>query len=77
MDRITFEVTLADGTVEQVDEANSYQQEQSMTTFFQNDSARQAVDCWSVRIASFRTDAIVSIRRSRPATADVRHLRPA
>ncbi|MGB3412109.1 MAG: hypothetical protein WBA45_13040 [Microthrixaceae bacterium] len=77
MERITFEVTLADGTVEQVDEANSYQQEQSMTTFFRSDNARQAVDCWSVRIASFRTDAIISIRRNKPVTADVRHLRPA
>lgn len=77
MERITFEVTLADGTIEQVDEANSYQQEQSMTTFFKTDNARQAVDCWSVRIASFRTETIISIRRNQADTAEVRHLRPA
>lgn len=77
VERITYQVTLADGRVEHVDDANCYQQEQSMTTFFRSENARQAVDCWSVRIASFRTDTITSIRRNMPATAEVRHLRPA
>lgn len=77
MDRITYHVTLADGSLEHVEDANSYQQEQQMTTFFRSDNARQAVDCWSIRIASFRTDTIVSIRRTEAPVADVRHLRPA
>ncbi|MCZ7629574.1 MAG: hypothetical protein M5U19_11200 [Microthrixaceae bacterium] len=36
--------------------------EQSMTTFFRTEG-RQTVDCWSVRMASFRTDHILAVRR--------------
>lgn len=61
--RIAFDVTLADGSRERVCGANAYQQEQSMTTFFHTSSDRQSFDCWSVRVASFRTDSIMSIRR--------------
>ena len=73
----SFDVILSDGSVERVDDADAYQQEQSMTTFFRNDGGRQAVDCWSVRMASFRTDTIVSIRRHEALAAPVRHLQPA
>jgi hypothetical protein len=73
----TFDVVLADGSVERVDDAHAYQQEQSMTTFFRNDGGRQAVDCWSVRVASFRTEHIVAIRRHEAALGEVRHLQPA
>ena len=59
---ITFDITLRDGAVEQVVGADAYQQEQSMTTFFRTDG-RHAVDCWAVRMASFRTDQILVIRR--------------
>ncbi len=74
---ITFDVVLSDGSVQRVDDADAYQQEQSMTTFFRTDGVRQAVDCWSVRVASFRTDTIVSVRRHEAAPAEVRHLQPA
>lgn len=73
----TFDVVLADGSVERVDDAHAYQQEQSMTTFFRNDGGRQAVDCWSVRVASFRTEHIVAIRRHEASLGEVRHLQPA
>ena len=76
-DPISYDVVLADGSVERVEDAHAYQQEQSMTTFFRNDGGRQAVDCWSVRVASFRTDTIVSIRRREAVPATVRHLQPA
>ena len=33
-----------------------------MTTFFRTDG-RPTVDCWSVRVASFRTDQILAVRR--------------
>lgn len=72
-----FDVVLADGSVERVADAHAYQQEQSMTTFFRNEAGRQTVDCWSVRVASFRTELIVAIRRHEPAVAEVRHLQPA
>ena len=59
----TFEVTLRDSTVEVIEGADAYQQEGQMTTFFANSSGRQIVDCWSTRLASFRTTEIVIIRR--------------
>ena len=72
-----FELHLADGTVQQVEGADAYQQEQSMTTFFCSNAGRQTVDCWSVRMASFRTDSILWIRRLEAASAEIRHLKPA
>ena len=60
----TFEVTLRDGTVEVIESADAYQQEGQMTTFFANSSDRQVVDCWSTRLASFRTSEIVIVRRA-------------
>lgn len=73
----SFDVVLADGTHEIVDGVDAYQQEASMTTFFRTDNGRQAVDCWSVRVASFRTENIVVIRRNDLSEAAVRHLHPA
>ena len=59
----TFEVTMRDGMVEVIEGADAYQQEGRMTTFFTTSSGRQVVDCWSTRLASFRTSDIVIIRR--------------
>ena len=59
---VTFDVTLRDGTVQRVDGADAYEPERSMTTFFRTDG-RPTVDCWSVRMASFRTDEILAILR--------------
>jgi len=72
-----FELHLADGTVQWVKGADAYQQEQSMTTFFCSNAGRQTVDCWSVRVASFRTDRILWIRRIEAVAAEIRHLKPA
>jgi hypothetical protein len=58
-----YQVTLKDQTVEVVDGADAYQQEGQMTTFFCTASGRQVVDCWSTRLASFRTSEILIIRR--------------
>jgi hypothetical protein len=74
---VSFEVRLRDGAVEAVEGADAYHQEQSMTTFFRTDG-RQVVDCWSVRVASIRTDQILSVRRCEaPVTASVTVLRTA
>jgi hypothetical protein len=73
----TFDIVLADGTHEVVQGVDAYQQEASMTTFFRTENGRQAVDCWSVRVASFRTDQILTIRRHDAASAEIRHLHPA
>jgi hypothetical protein len=58
-----YEVTLKDRTVELIDGADAYQQEGQMTTFFAVGDDRRVVDCWSTRLASFRTSEILIIRR--------------
>lgn len=59
----SYEVTMRDRTVERVDDADAYQQEGQMTTFFRTDAHRTTVDSWSTRLASFRTAEIIIIRR--------------
>ena len=58
-----YAVTLRDRTVELIDGADAYQQEGQMTTFFALDRDRRVVDCWSTRLASFRSTEIMIIRR--------------
>jgi hypothetical protein len=59
----TYHVTLKDHTVEVIEGADAYQQEGQMTTFFATREGRDVVDCWSTRIASFRTSEILIVRR--------------
>lgn len=59
---MAFEVTLSDDSSEHVEGADSYCQEGPLTTFFGNDRPRP-LDSWSVKVASYRTDRIVRIRR--------------
>ena len=58
-----YEVVLKDRTCEVIDGADAYQQEGQMTTFFALGDGRRVVDCWSSRVASFRTSEVLSIRR--------------
>ncbi len=59
----SYEVTLKDRTVEQVTDADAYQQEGQMTTFFRNEEPRNVVDSWSSRIFSVRTSEVLMIRQ--------------
>ena len=59
-----FEVELVDERTERVAEADAYQLEGPLTTFFSVDPQRRIIDSWSTRVASFRTSDIVSVRRS-------------
>lgn len=59
---VAFLVTLRDGSEQRIEGADAYQQEHSMTTFFRTEG-RRTVDCWSVRMASYRTDHILAVRR--------------
>ncbi len=45
-------------TIPGIEGADAYAQEGQLTTFFRTTSARQVVDCWSVRLASFRTSRV-------------------
>ena len=60
---VGYEVTIGDRGSELVVGADTYQLEGPLTTFFSTDSGRRVVDCWSVRLASFRTADVVRIRR--------------
>ena len=59
----SFEVTLTNSETVVVDGADAYQPEGPLTTFFTTGSSRQAIDSWSVRVASYRTADIVAIQR--------------
>lgn len=59
-----FAVTLADQTTDFVEDADAYQLEGPLTTFFAFSDNRQVIDSWSVRLASYRTADICAIRRN-------------
>jgi len=59
-----YAITLADDTTDFVDQADAYQQEGPLTTFFACRDGRSVVDSWASRLASYRTADIVAIRRS-------------
>lgn len=63
----TFDITMRDHDAESVD-ADAYQQEGPMTTFFDLGPGRDVVDCWSARVASFRTADIMAVRRRTEAS---------
>jgi hypothetical protein len=55
-----YVVSLTNDGVELVDDADAYQLEGPLTTFFR--TGRGMVDSWSMRLASFRTADIKAIR---------------
>jgi len=59
----SFEVTLAGGETVVVEDADAYQPEGPLTTFFTTGSSRRTIDSWSTRVASYRTADIVAVRR--------------
>ena len=61
---MSFQVVLLDDSVEWVVDADGYQQEGPLTTFFDNGSRPGGLGAWSVKVASFRTDQILRIRRA-------------
>ncbi|MDQ6837173.1 MAG: hypothetical protein M3137_02210 [Actinomycetota bacterium] len=59
---MSFEVTLINDSVECVDGADSYAMEGPLTTFYGAERPRP-LDCWSIKVASYRTERIARIRR--------------
>ncbi len=57
----SYEVTLKEGSTERIGDADAYEQEGPMTTFFR--TGGRTVDSWSTRVASLRTADILIIRR--------------
>ena len=58
-----FAIQLKEGQTVSVAEADTYQFEGPLTTFFSTGSNLQVIDSWSTRVASYRTADIVSIER--------------
>ena len=59
---MAYLVQLANDVSEVIDGADAYQQEGPLTTFFRTAPGRAVVDCWSIRLASFRTADVRVIR---------------
>lgn len=58
-----FTVTLAADRTELIADADAYQQEGPLTTFFAFAGGREVIDSWSSRLASFRTVDVLAVRR--------------
>jgi hypothetical protein len=59
---MTYRVSLGPDRDELVHGANAYQLEGPLTTFFRTAPGKQQIDCWAVRLASFRTADVRAIR---------------
>jgi len=61
---MSFQVRFVDERVTVVTGADAYEQEGPLTTFFaRNGGAGRLASAFSVRVASFRTERLVEIRR--------------
>lgn len=60
---MSFVVHFEDDTTTIVDEADSYEQEGPLTTFFDRNGGGRLASAFAVRVASFRTSKIVEVRR--------------
>jgi len=59
---VRYEVTVADGVID-VDGANAYAPDGTMTTFYRCRDGRHTIDSWATRIVSFRTTDIRRVVR--------------
>jgi hypothetical protein len=58
-----FSVCFDDDTTTQVLDADAYEQEGPLTTFFERNGGGGLASAFALRVASFRTSRIVEIRR--------------
>ena len=59
-----FHITLLDQTTHDVGDADAYEHDKQMTTFYRTANSRGAVDCWATPLASIRTSEILMITRT-------------
>jgi hypothetical protein len=67
---MSFVVHFEDETTTVVDDADSYEQEGPLTTFFDRNGGGRLASAFAVRVASFRTSKIVEVRRETPDAID-------
>jgi hypothetical protein len=60
---MSFVVHFEDDTTTIVNDADSYEQEGPLTTFFDRNGGGRLASAFAVRVASFRTNKIVEVRR--------------
>lgn len=60
---MTFQITLSDQKIETILDADGYELEGSLTTFFMSDGHTNRLSSWSTRLASYKTEQITSIKR--------------
>jgi hypothetical protein len=65
---MSFVVHFEDDTTTIVDDADSYEQEGPLTTFFDRNGGGRLASAFAVRVASFRTAKIVEVRRGTDIT---------
>lgn len=59
---MSYEVTLTGGEVDVVDGATTFRQDGQLLTFYRTRPGRDAIDCWSTPVASFRTATVSKVR---------------
>ncbi len=59
-----FVVTFEDDSTTVVADADAYEQEGPLTTFFDRNGGGRLSSAFTIRVASFRTSRIVEVRRS-------------
>ncbi len=69
---MTFCVRFDDQTSTVVQGADAYEQEGPLTTFFDRNGAGRLASAFAVRVASFRTNHIVEIRRADGQSSSIR-----
>ena len=67
---MSFVVHFEDETTTIVDDADSYEQEGPLTTFFDRNGGGRLASSFAVRVASFRTSKIVEVRREEQSARD-------
>jgi hypothetical protein len=65
---MSFVVHFEDESTTIVDDADSYEQEGPLTTFFDRNGGGRLASSFAVRVASFRTSKIVEVRRDDMST---------
>jgi hypothetical protein len=68
---MSFVVLFEDESTTIVDDADSYEQEGPLTTFFDRNGGGRLASAFAVRVASFRTSKIVEVRREVPALSEM------
>jgi hypothetical protein len=65
---MSFLVRFEDDTTTVVDDADAYEQEGPLTTFFDRNGGGRLASSFTLRVASFRTNSIVEVRRTQSSS---------